>query len=61
MCKHGLKSILQRPHIRIRVLLQLKRIRNDFDGPVHLLGGLTCLEAEIEVAWELAVDAEGVH
>ncbi len=61
MRKHRLESILQRPHIRIRVLLQLKRIWDDFDGPVHLLRGLTRFEAEIEIAWKLAVYAEGVH
>jgi len=61
MREHRFESILQRPHVWVRILLQLKGVGDDFDRPVALFRGLAGLEAKEEVAWEFAVDAEGVH
>ena len=59
--KEQLEPILQRPHIRILVTLQLKGIGNDFDGPVGLRSVLSGFEAQVEVARVFGVETEGVH
>ena len=58
--KQQLKAITKRFHIRILVLLQLKRLRNNFDGPALQFRVQTGFEAEMEVAGVFGVDAEGV-
>ncbi|KFZ16371.1 hypothetical protein V502_05134 [Pseudogymnoascus sp. VKM F-4520 (FW-2644)] len=58
--KPKLKPIAQRAHIRVRVLEQLKGVGDDLDGPGVELGVLPALEAQVEVARVLGVDAEGV-
>lgn len=58
--KEQFKSITQRHHIRIRVALQLIPLRDDLDSPAIQLRILARLEAEVEIARVLAVDAEGV-
>ena len=55
-----LKAIAQRAHIRVRILHQLKRIRDDLDRPRIKTCVLPSLEAEREVAGMLLVEAEGV-
>lgn len=55
-----LEAITQRAHIGVHVLLQLKGIGHDFDGPVLHLRVLARFEAEVEVARVFRVDAEVV-
>lgn len=59
--KEELEAVAQGAHVRVHGLLQLKGMGNDLDGPVLELGMLAGLEAEMEVARVLGVDAEGVH
>jgi hypothetical protein len=55
-----LEPITQSTHILIRILLQLKRIRDDLDRPILHRRVLPGFEAEEEVAGVFWVDAEGV-
>jgi len=41
--------------------LQLESIGDDFDGPAGQRRRLAGLEADVEIAWVLGIDAEGVH
>ena len=56
-----LEPILQCPHIRISMPLQFKRIRDHLDWPRAQGRILASLEAQVEVAWMLGIEAEGVH
>lgn len=54
------ESILERPHVRILVLLQLERNGGDLDRPAADLGVLSGFEAQEEVAGILGINAESV-
>lgn len=56
--KKQFETITQIPHTGVRIPLQLKALWDDLDRPVHQLGMLPRLEAQVEVAWILRVDAE---
>ena len=56
-----LEAIAQRSHVRVHVLLELERLRNNFDSPVLNLGVLTSFEAQEEIARVLGIDAEIVN
>ena len=58
--KQQLKSVTQIQHARVRGTVQLEAVRDDLDRPIHELGVLAGLEAEIEVAGIFGVDAEDV-
>lgn len=45
VCEKELEAIAQRPHVRVHVLLELERLRNDFDSPMLDLGMLASFEA----------------
>lgn len=55
------EAVAQGAHVRVHCFLELKGVGDDFDGPVLQLGVLPRLEAQVEVARVLWVDAEGVH
>lgn len=55
------EAVAQGAHVRVHGALQLKGLGYDFDGPALELGVLAGLEAEVEVARTLGVDAESVH
>lgn len=59
--KKQLEAVLQRPHVRVLVSLQLETRRDNLDGPGSTWRVLACFEAEVEVARVGRVDAEGVH
>jgi hypothetical protein len=56
-----LEAVAERPHVRIRDLLQLKALWNDLDRPILKLCVQARLEAKVEEPGELRVDAESVH
>lgn len=58
--KQQFEPVAQRLHIRVLILLQLKSLRYDLDGPALQLSVETSFEAEVEVAWILWVNAECV-
>ena len=58
--KHQLEPIAQRPHVWVRVTLQLVALGNHFNRPAVQPRVLARLETEVEVARMLRVDAEGV-
>lgn len=43
------------------IFLKFKGIRNDLDRPRGKWSLLAGLEAQVEVTWELGVDAKGIH
>ena len=45
VCEQKLEAIAQRSHIRVHILLEFKRLRDDFDSPMLHLGMLASLEA----------------
>lgn len=53
-----LEAIAQRPHIGVHVLLELERLRNDFDSPMLNLGMLASFEAQEEIAGVFGIDTE---
>jgi hypothetical protein len=56
-----LEAVLERDHIRVRVLLQLKSVGHDLDTPCALGLVLAHLEADPEVPGVLGHATEGVH
>ena len=56
-----LESILQRHHIRVIVLLQLERMRDNFDGPGTARRSIAHLVADPEVTGVFRHAAESVH
>jgi len=56
-----LEPVLQGRHVRVNILVHLKGVRYDFDGPSAWCAVATGLEAEPEVAGVLWEAAEGVH
>lgn len=53
-----LEAIAQRSHIGVHVLLELERLRNDFDSPMLNLGMLASFEAQEEIAGVFGIDTE---
>ncbi len=56
-----LEAVAQVEHAGVGGAVQLEAVGDDLDGPVHELGVLAGLEAEVEVAGVLGVEAEDVH
>lgn len=56
-----LEPVLERDHVGVDILLHLKGVGNDLDGPLALHAVAAGLEAEPEVARMLRDGAEGVH
>lgn len=56
-----LKSVFERHHSRVIILLQLEGIGNHLDGPAALLRFRPHFEAQPEPAGTFSIDAESIH
>lgn len=61
MREQKLEPILQSPHVRVLVALQLKSVRYNLHRPIAQRCILSSLEAQVEESRVLRVQAESIH